>query len=299
MVKKIAILLIALTVISVGILGGCVQDRSEETEAFVGELSTTEEFVALLLNNIYVDLTDFDTQYKWSILMNYILVISTIDEMKHIGLSVLNEMDDMDSAQEVYYESKLQADMNQLTSQEKSQADTVEDIFSTYQLEENNLLDCLVNVKTYIDFVNYSRIKLILLEDVTNALTLMNNYVEMEDYETAVEKVLEAIQFYHDLKNISFARANLDVVIYSEEDLSLWELYIEGWQYYLEYLNLVIEGKYYQAEEQYDTYEEKYNQILEIEASENVRETNEEIAIWYTANIGVYKDIFIDYYQHK
>lgn len=297
--KKIAILLIAIMIIGVSFLSGCDENKSKGTQEFVKDLQLTEDFVSVLLNNFYVYQTDFDTQFKWVTLMNQVIMKSTIENMENIRSSIINDMGGMDSAEKVHYESKLNASMGELTSQEKDQIDKIEEMINYYNFQENNLLDYVDNLELYTDFMNYTRIKIILLEDIQNVFILMNDYVENEDYDKAVEKGLELLQIYYDLKDNEFARADLNILDYSEKILSVWDLYIEGMHYYIEHLNLTIDGKYSQAEAQYNLYEDKYNQAIEIEGSENLTETNEKIDTWYTDNIGDYKDIFIDYYQYS
>ena len=60
-------------------------------------------------------------------------------------------------------------------------------------------------------------------------------------------------------------------------------------------LNLLVEGSYGSAESKYTEYSQKSNEALEIEATQNLNELNNQIDQWYQKNIGEYLDLFEEY----
>ena len=295
--NKTVIVLITLMLVSIGFLSGCNENRNVGTQIFIVDLQPTEDTLCRLLNNLYVNQKDFDAQFKWTTVMNQVVMNSTIDSMDKNRSNIIVDIDGLDSAEKVYYEDKLNANLEELTSQQKTQANRIKEMIDYYNTKENNLLEYVDMLDLYIDFVNYTRIKMTLLEDNQNTFNLMISYVDNAEYEKAIRKGLELLQIYHDLKDNEFARANLNMLNYSEEILSVWDLYIEGMQYYIKYLNLTLDGRYSQAEIQHNLYEDRFNQAKEIEGSKNPTATNEEIDSWYNNNIGVYTNMFVDYYQ--
>lgn len=169
---------------------------------------------------------------------------------------------------------------------------------STCSYDSNDEDMWLINMVTYRMFLNYTRVKLEKLEDYENTFTLMNYKVESEDYEKAKEYVKDIIQLISDLKNIENQREELGVQEYSEEMKGIWDLWLEVWGLYNEYLDLLIDKKYSQAENKYDEYSSRYDDAFELESSETVTEANNEISEWYQNNIGTYSDLFEEYYEN-
>ena len=173
--------------------------------------------------------------------------------------------------------------------------DDIEDKISDFEKDKDKVNYCLVNMTTYRKYLNLTSQKLTLLENYENTLMLMNNRVEDEEYDKAVTSCEDIIQIFFTLKPIAYQMSNLSILDYSEEILGIWDMYIDSWEVYKEYLNLLIDGKYGQAESKYDEYSDIYDDILAIENTDNLNENNSEIDNWYTTHIGIYLDLFEEY----
>jgi hypothetical protein len=218
-----------------------------------------------------------------------------IKEMQVYENDIDTEMTNIETIINNYQQLKEEVDLSHLTAAETNVMDKIEASILDYETNKNTLVSSLNSMETYRNFLNFSRFKLIMLENYENTLSIMNSKVESGEYEDALVRSEQLIELFNNLKVNEYQRANLSVQNYSAEVLSVWDLYIESWEIYNEYLDLLIDGKYTQAETKYTEYSENYNEALEIEYEENISEGNNEIDQWYQSNIAVSFDLFENY----
>ena len=67
-------------------------------------------------------------------------------------------------------------------------------------------------------------------------IELMNNKVEGEEYNDALQYLEQLIQLCVEIKNNDVKKHDLSIVNYTDMIIN-WDLYIEAWVLYEEYLN--------------------------------------------------------------
>ena len=295
MKKKLAIIGIVTLLICIN-FSGCTETKSTETKAFIENLQPINDNLGTALGNINTHFFNYDLQYKWTILMNYLTFTeSMIKDIQEYEEDVDIEITNIENIINDYQQSKEEADLNQLTVAETNVMSEIEASILDYETNKNTLVSSLNAMETYRNFLNFTRLKLIMLENYENTLNLMNSQVENGETEDALINLEQLIEIVKDLKVNERQRANLSVQNYSEEMLGIWDIYIDAWDLYNEYLELILDGRYTQADSKYTEYSEKYNEALELESGENISEGNNEIDQWYQNNVAVSFDLFENY----
>lgn len=293
--KKFVIVVIIMLLICIS-LSGCNETKTTETKTFIENLQPINDNLGSALGNINTHFSNYDLQYKWTLLMNYLtFTVSMVQKMQEYEEDIDTEIKNIENIINNYQQLKEEADLDQLTSAENSIMNEIEAAILDFKTNKNTLISSHNNMGLYREFVNFTRIKLILLEIYENTLSLMNSQVEAEQYEYALDKVEHLIGLFKELKDNEYQRANLSVQEYSQEILGIWDIYIDSWELYEEYLELIIDGKYTQAESKYTEYSQKYNEALELETEENITDANNEIDQWYQNSIAVCFDLFESY----
>jgi len=274
---------------------GCTQTVSEDTQYFIDNIPDMDENLRISLTNINTHLNNYDTEYKWSILMNYLTITSSmLSNMENYQESINDELSYIDALILDYNSAKEKANLDQLDNEETTQMNNINDMILDYNMNKDKVDYCLSNMSIYQEYLTLVVQKLTLLEDYESHSLLLNNRVEDEEYEKAINTTDTIVDLFNQLKPIAFQMSNLSILDYSEEILGIWDMYIESWQLYKEHLELTIEGKYNQAEIKYNEYAEIFDDILVIENTDNINEGNNEIDYWYTTHIGSYLGLFED-----
>jgi hypothetical protein len=304
--NKKLILLILSFIVSINFLSGCTDsdnstDITQGTETFIQNLNEMNEndFFQICLSNIYVHISDYDAEYKWSYLMNYaFFTTSMLNGMKNYEEKISEELSDLENGSIDYQHYKENAILDELTNSQKNIMDEIESVIQVYEENKSTVNNIFSSMLKYRKFVNLTKLKTEVLEDYSTNLDLMNEKVTSEEYEDASEYPEKLIQYCNELKDNDLQKDNLSIIDYNQTILGVWDIYIESWELYDEYLDLIIGGKYSQADTKYTEYSQKYNDALEIESSQNVNKINDQIDAWYQENIGDYSDLFEEYYEN-
>ncbi len=210
------------------------------------------------------------------------------DNIKNVVTDIENEIVD-------YNQLKNDANLSQLTDSDIERINDIEIKILDYYENVNNISSALDGITRYTEFWNLTRVKQIILEDYRSILDLMNQKIQNEELEDSLQYPEQLIQLCKKLKNNDEQKNNLSIITYSEEVLNLWNIYIEAWELYEEYLTLLVEGRYDSANSKYTEYSQKNNEASEIEANQNLDEFNNQIDNWYQKNIEKYLDLFEEY----
>ena len=296
MQKKLFVSGIVLVLFFIG-LSGCTENRTQKIDEFAVRLPDIDEFVKMNLANIYKDINEYDGKYKWSALMNFAFFTETmIDDMENYEIMINGKISDIENDTEDFDELKSKMDENQLTDDEIDLINQIETSILDFETNIDKINSCLNAMTTYRQFVNLSSVKLVLLEDYLNTLSLMYTKVESEEYKDALDYPDQLIQYCNDMKTNDQQKGNLNMVNYGTETSRMWNLYIKSWELYEDYLNLLIKQKYSIAESKYTEFSEKYSEAYEIEATQNINKLNNDLDAWYHGNIGIYIDLFEEYH---
>jgi len=292
MKKQLIVIGMTLVLFTVG-FSGCVSDNE-----FNENLDIHSENIKASLGNINFLLWKYDNDYDWNILMNYLTFTeSMLIDMEEYESDIIDEMDYLDDYIIDYQDVRDGTNKNGLTDKQRVVYNEIETMIEEYDSNKSSIELCLSNMETYRKFLNLTRIKLQKLEDFESKSTLMNFKVEAEEYEEAKEYLGDMIQIIIESGENETLREELGIREYSEELSGIHDLWVEVWGLYDEYLDLLIDKKYSQANNKYDEYSAKYDDAFEIESSETITETNSEVSEWYQNNIGTYSDLFEEYYD--
>lgn len=287
--KKNIIVIVVMLVLSISYFSGCVEENE-----FIKNLDTYDEDIDTYLENIYFHLWMYEIDYDWNSLMNYLTFTeSMIQDMEEYESDIDEEMYNLDIYIADYQDSK---DTSRITDTQRDVYNNIEDMIDDYNSNKSSVDVCLSNMETYREFINLTRIKLQKLEEYEGELTLMNFKVEEEEYEEAKNYVENLSRIIGELSEIENKREKLKIQTYSEEIKGVWNMWIDVWELYDEYLDLLIEKKYSGADTKYDEYSALYDDVYAIESSETLTQVNSEISKWYQDNIGTYSELFERYY---
>ena len=287
--KKNIIVIVVMLVLSISYFSGCVEENE-----FIKNLDTYDEDIDTYLENIYFHLWMYEIDYDWNSLMNYLTFTeSMIQDMEEYESDIDEEMYNLDIYIADYQDSK---DTSRITDTQRDVYNNIEDMIDDYNSNKPSVDVCLSNMETYREFINLTRIKLQKLEEYEGELTLMNFKVEEEEYEEAKNYVENLSRIIGELSEIENKREKLKIQTYSEEIKGVWNMWIDVWELYDEYLDLLIEKKYSSADKKYDEYSALYDDVYAIESSETLTQVNSEISKWYQDNIGTYSELFERYY---
>ncbi len=287
--KKNIIVIVVMLVLSISYFSGCVEENE-----FIKNLDTYDEDIDTYLENIYFHLWMYEIDYDWNSLMNYLTFTETmIQDMEEYESDIDEEMYNLDIYIADYQDSK---DTSGITHTQRDVYNNIEDMIDDYNSNKSSVDVCLSNMETYREFINLTRIKLQKLEEYEGELTLMNFKVEEEEYEEAKNYVENLSRIIGELSEIENKREKLKIQTYSEEIKGVWNMWIDVWELYDEYLDLLIEKKYSSADKKYDEYSALYDDVYAIESSETLTQVNSEISKWYQDNIGTYSELFERYY---
>lgn len=287
--KKNIIVIVVMLVLSISYFSGCVEENE-----FIKNLDTYDEDIDTYLENIYFHLWMYEIDYDWNSLMNYLTFTeSMIQDMEEYESDIDEEMYNLDIYIADYQDSK---DTSGITDTQRDVYNNIEDMIDDYNSNKSSVDVCLSNMETYREFINLTRIKLQKLEEYEGELTLMNFKVEEEEYEEAKNYVENLSRIIGELSEIENKREKLKIQTYSEEIKGVWNMWIDVWELYDEYLDLLIEKKYSSADKKYDEYSVLYDDVYAIESSETLTQVNSEISKWYQDNIGTYSELFEKYY---
>ena len=289
----IIILLIAV------VCSGCIEEttKTQETKNFNEQLPQINESFGISLANIYIYINNYDYYYRCSLLINLDFITeSLINDMQNFENNIKVTVSYIENTSIEYYQLKNDANLNQITDSDIERINDIEAKILDYYENVDNISSALDGIARYSEFWNLTRVKQILLEDYRTILDLMNQKIQNEEFEDSLQYPEQLIQLCNKLKTNGEQKNDLNIITYDEDILNIWNIYIEAWELYEEYLNLLVEGRYDSAKSKYTDYSQKNNEALEIEATQNLNEFNNQIEYWYQKNIGEYLDLFEGYY---
>jgi len=292
--KSIGYGILVLAIIGIIFISGCI--KSPETKQFAESLPQINENLGIALGNIHTDFYNYDLEYKWSRLMNYLTITeSMINEMKIYEDKIKNEMSYIENTTIQFQQSKQNVDINQLSEEEKNTLNEIETKITDYQTNKDKINSCLNAMQTYREFIDIGRLKLIKLEEFYTKLNSINEEIESGYYDDALSDIDDLKQIVVDIKNLVLRQSELGILTYDEKVISSWGIYLESLDELKKYVNYLKAGDYESADSQYTIYSQKYTEAVKASESENINLINNQIDAWYQNNIGVCVDIFVQY----
>jgi hypothetical protein len=262
--KKVIGIGIIFVLIVVG-YSGCMEEtiRTQEPIDFKEQLPLINESLRASLTDINIYINNYDYYYRWSILINLESITDSLiifmqileDDIKNVVTDIENEIFD-------YHRLKNDANLSQFTDSDIERINDIEAKILDYYENVDNISSVVDGIVRHTEFWNLTRVKQIYLEDYSTILDLMNQKIQNEEFEDSLQYPEQLIQLCMKLTNNDEQKNNLNIIAYSEDILNIWNIYIEAWELYEEYLNLLVEGKYDSAKSKYTEYSQKNNEAL-------------------------------------
>jgi len=118
---KRQLMLFGLMLLLIFVLSGCTETISEDTKFFMNNLTDIEENLEISLTNINTHLNNYDTGYKWSVLMNYLTITnSMLDDMENYQDLIEDEISYIDDLIIEYNDAKNDANIKKLDKQDET-----------------------------------------------------------------------------------------------------------------------------------------------------------------------------------
>lgn len=272
--------------------------QSPETKQFAGNLPQVNENLRISLKNIHTDFYNYDIDYSVNRLMNLLTITDSI--ITGMEKEENNIKEDMSNAEETisnFQTAKQSVNTDQLSEEEKDVMNQINTKIDDYNSNKEKLNSCLSKMQTYREWVSLVKDNVKLMEQWTNQLTLMNEYVQSEKYQDALTKVNEIQNTVSKLKQNAQKREATGIQDFSTEAMESYDVYSESFEYYKEYINLLIAEDYDSADLKYTEYSQKYSEAISMgtDKEASITETINEVDKWYQSNIGVCFDIFKNY----
>jgi TolA-binding protein len=294
--KKLAIIMVsAIVLISALALSGCEQ-QSTETKKYIKTLTSIDENMSATLSNMNLNFYNYYVNYDWTSYFVTVAVIPTSIITAMISYEEVMTGDMSDFQNYSYNFSVVKGNINQMSSAERNLVQKIETKMTDYQNENDNVTKGIEAMKTYREFIDLVRLNLILTENFTNKLTIMNSEVSAGQYQEALTDLAEIKNITKESKVNMFARNNLSIVNYTRTCLNSSDLFLDAWNLYEEYLQLFIDGDTSTAAVKFTEYNQKYNEALTAGLSQGLTDINNQIDAWYQDHIMVASTIFENYY---
>ncbi|MHA1748613.1 MAG: hypothetical protein ACTSYF_08250 [Promethearchaeota archaeon] len=222
---------------------------------------------------------------------------SIINGMKKAESNIREDITQAENIISNYQAAKQNVNINQLSNEEKNLVNQIDVKINEFNSNKDKLNSCLSKMETYREWVTLVRDNAKLLEKLENQLTLMNEYVQSEKYQEALQKANEIQNTVNQMKINAQKREATGIQDFSAEAMTSYDAYSESFEYYKEYINLLINGDYENAELKYIEYSQKYSEAISMGTKEeaSISETINEADMWYQNNIGVCLDLFTQY----
>jgi len=287
--------ILILAIIGIIFIGGCV--KSPETKQFAESLPQINGNLGIALGNIHTDFYNYDIDYSVNRLMNLLTITDSIINGMEKAESDIKE--DITLAERIisdYQVAKQNVNINQLSDEEKNLVSQIDAKMNEFNSNKDKLTSCLSKMETYREWVTLVRDNAKLWEKLENQLALMNEYVQSEMYQEALQKVNEIQNTVNQMKINAQQREATGIQDFSAEVMISYDAYSESLEYYKEYINLLINGDYESAELKYTEYSQKYAEAISMGTEEaSTSEAINEADAWYQNNIGACLDLFTHY----
>ena len=152
-------------------------------------------------------------------------------------------------------------------------------------------------MKTYREWVVLVKDNLILYEASETQSTLLGEYVLAEKYQDALNKINVIQNTLEQMKTNAQKREATGVQDFSSGALASYDALSYSYNYYKDYINLLIKKDYDKSDLKYIEYSKKYSEAISMGSDEDssISETINEADSWYKNNIGACFDIFEKY----
>jgi len=285
-----------LAIIGIIFISGCI--KSPETKQFAESLPQINENLAIVLGNIHKDFYNYDIDYSVNRLVNlFTITDSIINKMEKRESNIKEDIIQAESIISDYQAAKQNININQLSNEEKNLVSQINAKINEFDSNKDKLTSCLSKMETYREWVILVRDNAKLWEKLGDQLTLMNEYVQSEKYQEALQKVNEIQNTVNQMKINAQKREETGIQDFSAEAIAAYDAYSESFEYYKEYINLLINEDYENAELKYTEYSQKYSEAISMgtEKEASISERINEADAWYQNNIGVCLDLFTQY----
>ena len=125
----------------------------------------------------------------------------------------------------------------------------------------------------------------------------MNEYIQAEKYQDALNKINEIQNTINQMKLNGQKREASGVQVFSNQAMASYDAFSQSYNYYEDYINLLIKEDYDNADLKYTEYSKKYSEAISMGSDEesSISETINEADSWYQSNVGVCFDLFNNY----
>lgn len=284
-----------LLLIGIVFVSGCVE--SPETQQFVESLPQTNENLGIDMGNVNSRFHNYNLEYDVTRLMNLAFVPDSIlSGMQEGELKITEYMSSAETSISNYQSLKQNIKITHLSEEEQNIVNQIEEKITDFNSNKAQIESCIENMETYRELIALSKEKTELVEDFAKETTLMNNYIDSEDYENAKGKVDELQEIIRRMKEKDERKIALGIITVPQEVMDSYDVYLEAYELYGEYIEFYEAGDTINAGQKYTEHLNKYNEALELESNTmGLSETINEVDSWYQDNIGVCFDIFEEY----
>ncbi|MEM0231428.1 MAG: hypothetical protein QXT20_04530 [Candidatus Woesearchaeota archaeon] len=152
-------------------------------------------------------------------------------------------------------------------------------------------------MKTYREWVVLVKENAELVELLSTQIALMNEYVQSEKYQDALNKVNDIQSTISKMKSNAQKREASGVQDFSNNAMASYDAFSQSYNYYKDYINLLIKEDYNNADLKYTEYLKKYSEALSLGSDEesSITRTINEVDTWYQDNIGICFGFFKNY----
>lgn len=287
---------ILLSIVSLFFLSGCVQ--SPEIKQFSQDLPQYDENLEIILGNIHTDFYNYDLDYSVNRLMNLLTITdSMVTGMKKEENNIKEDMLNFEEIAKEYQTAKSSININMLSEEDKLIVNKIDNKISEYNLNKEKVNSCLSKMEEYRDWIKLVNDNAKILEKFETQSILMNEYVQSEKYQDALSKVTEIQNTISQMKDNAQKRKDSGIQTFSTETIQSYDALSNSYNTYKEYINLLIDEDWEEAEIKYIEYSQEYSEAISMGSDEDasITEAINEADTWYQENIGVCFDLFESY----
>lgn len=287
---------ILLSIVSLFFLSGCVQ--SPEIKQFSQDLPQYDENLEIILGNIHTDFYNYDLDYSVNRLMNLLTITdSMVTGMKKEENNIKEDMLNFEEIANEYQTAKSSININMLSEEDKLIVNKIDNKISEYNLNKEKVNSCLSKMEEYRDWIKLVNDNAKILEKFETQSILMNEYVQSEKYQDALSKVTEIQNTISQMKDNAQKRKDSGIQTFSTETIQSYDALSNSYNTYKEYINLLIDEDWEEAEIKYIEYSQEYSEAISMGSDEDasITEAINEADTWYQENIGVCFDLFESY----
>ena len=258
---------ILVTLMGLVFLSGCVQ--SPETKQFSQNLPQIDENLKINLGNIHTDFYNYDLDYSVIRLMNVLTITdSMITGMEKEENNVREEMSNFEESVKDYQTTKSSINVNQLSDEDNVIVTRIDNKISDYNSNKDKINSCLSKMEEYRKWITLVNDNAKILEKFETQSLLMNEYVQSEKYQDALAKLNELQTTINQMKNNAQKRKDSGIQVFSSETMASYDAFSDSYNIYKEYVNLLIDEEWEEAETKYIEYSQEYSEAISMGSDE-------------------------------